>query len=88
MKKLRLDVEDLRVDSFATDREDEDRGTVEGFVSRYFSCNGTCPCYPEYPDTYDCTIDTAAYTCSPCDVSGNEAYTCYAAQSCGFYTPC
>jgi len=49
MKKLRMELDDLQVESFATDRGDGDRGTVEGHVSAQcsagaFTCNGGNTC--------------------------------------------
>lgn len=41
MKKLSLNVEDLRIDSFATDTESTERGTVQG---AQISAAGTCFC--------------------------------------------
>jgi hypothetical protein len=41
MKKLNLKIEDLRIDSFATDMADGERGTVQG---AQVSAAGTCFC--------------------------------------------
>jgi hypothetical protein len=41
MKKLSLKIEDLRIDSFATDAADGERGTVQGLQ---FTAAGTCLC--------------------------------------------
>jgi hypothetical protein len=46
MKKLKLQLEDLAVDSFTTDKEHDARGTVEGHNATQYG--GTCdtPCGP------------------------------------------
>lgn len=107
MKKLRLNLDALAVESF-TAGEDElaSRGTVAGHISTrctagamtcddgntcvpagatcdndtcYVSCNGSCPCYPNY-DTYDgCggPVYSQAYTgCGNCSPTANEAVSC------------
>ncbi|HEX6747284.1 MAG TPA: hypothetical protein VF092_08280 [Longimicrobium sp.] len=58
MKKLMLEVDNLRVESFAIDAESLERGTVEGnslptkpLCSRY--CAPTVGC----ADTATCTVD-------------------------------
>lgn len=35
MKKIRLDIDALHVDSFATDRQARGQGTVQGYASQY-----------------------------------------------------
>jgi len=43
MRKIRMNPDDLRVESFATaEREAEKRGTVRGHSSPDFSCPVTC----------------------------------------------
>lgn len=59
MKKLRLVVDDLRVDSFVTRQETEDRGTVQGYVSARCTYQGTC--------LGGATCDGVGATCSPND---------------------
>jgi hypothetical protein len=75
MKKLRLDLDTLSVQSFETDRATPARGTVKGHLPRtvpgecapsrdwYCSYGYECTAYPEY-----CLADTAercqnTYTC-------------------------
>jgi hypothetical protein len=61
MKKLKLRLSDLRVESFGTDAHKAAHGTVAGNQSGFITCPGTCdtcpPCGP-----------TQAHTC--------EGYTC------------
>jgi hypothetical protein len=108
MKKLRLNLDALSVETFQTDDVVNGTGTIEGYISTrctggamtcndantcvpagatcdndtcYVSCNGSCPCYPNY-ETYDgCggPIDSSVYTgCGNCQVSVNEVGTCIA----------
>ena len=64
-KKLRLHAEELRVETFATAREDGDRGTVRAHaVSEpdYPTCAKTCgipPAIAPYRATYGCEPPTA-----------------------------
>ncbi|HEU0013630.1 MAG TPA: pinensin family lanthipeptide [Longimicrobium sp.] len=59
MKKLTLDLDDLRVESFATDADPAERGTVHGnslptrpLCSRYCPPSTGCP-----GETETCTLD-------------------------------
>ena len=55
MRKISLDVDELKVESFETEDAAEERGTVHGHISQ-FSCprtqcgeqcpSGPMPCYP------------------------------------------
>ena len=71
MHKLRLDLDELSVESFATDAAKEERGTVEGFVSLHCTggvatCNGGNTC------------DGVAATCAgTCYVSCKGSCPCY-----------
>jgi hypothetical protein len=56
MKKIRLDVEQLRVDSFATERQADAKGTVHGHATPISVC---ATCYSMGPTNCDCT-----YTCT------------------------
>ena len=50
MKKLSLDLNELRVETFATDDAGEDRGTVRGHAETdccTISCGGTCGILPD-----------------------------------------
>ncbi|HEU0052436.1 MAG TPA: hypothetical protein VFQ39_04630 [Longimicrobium sp.] len=74
MRKIRLKVDALRVESFATEREEAPRGTVEGHASRVFdtcreSCSGpiACLCLTQ-PPAASCDVgsgcdDCATYLC-------------------------
>jgi hypothetical protein len=44
MQKLTLDVDALRVESFATARLSEPRGTVHGQATQLKTCAATCHC--------------------------------------------
>ncbi len=80
MKKIKLSLEDLEVESFTTTPEDpgKKRGTVVGFATA-FTCN-TNGCHPEC--TGDPTVPyTCPYTCD--DMSCNP--TC--GVSCGGSCP-
>ncbi|HEU4882963.1 MAG TPA: hypothetical protein VFT45_11970 [Longimicrobium sp.] len=67
MRKLKLDVDQLTVDSFDTKASDGARaGTVQGFAPPTFweSCNGSCD-----------------YTCGTCNASCASCVSCY--NTCG-----
>ena len=78
MKKLRLDLDELAVESFDTQKDAREKGTV---VGEQCSCGGTC--YPEAtcPQTcaYTCDDPTCAYTCDDATCAG---LTCNY-ESCG-----
>jgi len=92
MKKLKLALDDLDVQSFSITRGRPARGTVHGRITEDITCNQfTCDYYNQTlcvaceQQTYTCVsdcgadgtrIDTCAYTCNPCDPSHNEIYTC------------
>lgn len=56
MRKISLDVDALQVETFETEDESEERGTVHGYYPTQFSCprtqcgqecpSGPAPCYP------------------------------------------
>jgi hypothetical protein len=70
MKKLKLDVEQLAVESFDAGEEEKRDGTVRGYIS--------IACDPSEPDT------CAGYTCDgggpTCDTCPKDSYDtqCYA----------
>lgn len=69
MKKLRLELESVRVESFETG-DGENRGTVVGHITAAVSCYDTdcCTPNPTCPDTYwtgACECGTAEWTCAP-----------------------
>ena len=76
--KLKLNLDDLAVDSFDTSRRPEKRGTVFGEqCTCYTQC--TCPGCPTCDNTCNATCDaTCAYTCD----DATCPYTCDDA-SCG-----
>lgn len=80
MNKLRLKLDDLRVDTFSTNPSDgEAGGTVRGHGGNsYFEpCQSYAdPCEVDYTDT--CPPYTAAATCNTCGYScnGTCGYTC------------
>ena len=59
MKKLRLEVDDLRIDSFAVDGAGEARGTVAGQNEPAYtaSCDGSCV------NTCNSCVNTCLNTC-------------------------
>lgn len=74
MRKLKLDLDELLVESFTTtDAESEARGTVYGReatglctqVSCVDSCGPSCMCSQDPTCEYACTQVTCGYTCSP-----------------------
>ena len=72
MKKLMLELNDLRVDSFAVETLDEVRGTVAGQNEPYptVSCDGSC-------NTCASCVNTCQNTCgSSCGGSCNSCVTC------------
>lgn len=67
MRKLKLDVDALKVEEFATEGvEAEKRGTVGGHGSVYSNCAAVCESRSEDPDCF-CEIHTYV-----------EEFTCYA----------
>ena len=62
MKKLRLELEELQVESFTTAELDGDRGTVEAYISVRCNTNYTC--------------DPANNTCAYVETCGEWA-SCY-----------
>ncbi|HEU0014011.1 MAG TPA: hypothetical protein VFQ45_10025 [Longimicrobium sp.] len=67
MRKLKLDVEALQVEEFATEEvEAGQRGTVRGLGSIYSNCAPECESRSEDPGCF-CEIETRV-----------EQFTCYA----------
>jgi hypothetical protein len=48
MKKVKLQVQDLTVESFPTHQADGEQGTVEGQEFKPTRMTYDCPCTPEY----------------------------------------
>ncbi|HEU0054604.1 MAG TPA: hypothetical protein VFQ39_15560 [Longimicrobium sp.] len=84
MKKLRLELDTLAVESFDTTRDDMRRGTVRGMETDYTVClgncgeptgggycSGTCANYTTSCDTEytNCGDRTCDYTCGSCNAS-------------------
>ena len=68
MRKLKLDLDDLLVESFATlDAESEVRGTVHGREATGLCTRVSCVdgCGPSQDYSCACTQMTCGYTCSP-----------------------
>lgn len=71
MKKLRLELDSLAVDSFPTSERKEERGTVRAHTDIYTGCCSFDTCIfqcdtmycPEPPNTYLCTLKKE--TCAP-----------------------
>jgi hypothetical protein len=97
MRKLSLNLEDLAVESFATDEAVDSRGTIRGAQISQTTCaqvicdcetNGT-ECETQGCETYDCPVETQNRTCPAsctffCSHScpvNTCAYTC--GDSCG-----
>jgi hypothetical protein len=85
MKKIRLDVDDLTVESFGTNDSDAARRTVFGYDSRQSGCWTLCQsgCPGDCGET--------AYGDTVCDVGCTAADTQCAPQSCatlGYCGPC
>jgi hypothetical protein len=77
MNKLRLVLDDLRVDTFSTSgARNGEEGTVRGYNVTYGPSYDE-PCIPDYTD--GCPPYTQAYTCATCAYScnGTCGYTCY-----------
>ncbi len=62
MKKLRLELDNLQVESFATDRGEGDRGTVEGHISTRCTGGGmTCDAGNTCGDNATCGQNATCY---------------------------
>ncbi len=82
MKKLKLNLEDLTVESFEIKNDPEEFGTVKGFGKSF----GVSGCLPECPSDWTCDAtcpDTCEYTCDDPTCGG---YTCYQTCDGGGYT--
>ena len=95
MRKLRLQLEDLRIDSFTTTSSQKEKGTVfgeqctcqtacscPGCPTCDASCNGTCG------GTCDASCNgTCDWSCETCGAScGGPGDSCY--QTCALYSGC
>ena len=71
MRKIKLDIDALEVDSFETKPAAVERGTVRGHATQYGSCQGSC------------VASCGGPTCeSPCQVEPTFYLTCM--ESCGW----
>lgn len=72
MRKIRLDIDALQVDSFETRAPEAERGTVRGHATQYGSCQGSCvqtcggrtcepPCENE-PTIYVTCVESCGWT--------------------------
>jgi hypothetical protein len=89
MGKLRLNLSDLKVDSFLTaPRLDGQPGTVQGQTAYETNCDtqceGTCPNYTA--DT--CLADNSAESYGSCGTTCGVDYTCSAYDGCGSGSQC
>ena len=91
MNKLKLQLDDLRVDSFDTTAAEKAKGTVFGEQCTCYT-NCTCPgcpsCDATCPNTcaYTCDDDSCGYTCAAYDTCArtcNYNYTCQQVTECG-----
>ncbi|HEX6747923.1 MAG TPA: hypothetical protein VF092_11585 [Longimicrobium sp.] len=76
MKKLRLDLDAIRVDTFTTTRAEGERGTVKGHVC----CCCCCPCCCTGGNSCGGTCDTCLTGCGTCQTCATACGTC---ESCG-----
>jgi hypothetical protein len=91
MRKLKLDLDELAVESFSTFASRNEEGTVHarsgescdvceppcsGRNTCADSCDGVCGSYYCYTDEPSCGQGSCLYTCTSCDVSG--------CSSCGY----
>jgi hypothetical protein len=85
MKKMKLNLEQLAVDSFDTSAAAEKRGTVFG---EQCTCHTNCTC-PGCPTCYESCNGTCGDSCNgtcagqyTCDASCDSCYYTQCAQSC------
>lgn len=82
MKKIRLDLDALRVESFATAEAPRRGGTVHGHAPSYFPE----PCAPTDRVT-DCNDVTCAWSCNGYTCEPTAANTCAATCTCASGQP-
>jgi hypothetical protein len=98
MKKLNLSLEDLNVESFATEAAPGHPGTVHGHVETYDggdTCDVGNTCGVENTcmesctacDTHYCTPDTCALICFVPRNVPRTSWTCYNIATCQSYCP-
>lgn len=102
MRKLKLSLDTLQVESFAATGNEPARGTVPGHAfteyadeSCFESCNGTCPangCGSGYASCYGSCYGTCGATCyNTCGCPPNTDYTgcgCETWETCPNATIC
>ena len=81
MRKLKLALEDLAVDSFATDAPVHEHGTVHGEIISRVCSGGENTC--EGPTCGGTAEDTCALSCDTCD-----HYRCPTGDECTIYLNC
>ena len=64
MKKLRLELDNLQVESFSTDRMEEAKGTVHGFISLMCSAHDRCNTVDISCNDLSCGGYTCALSCA------------------------
>ena len=70
MRKLRLDVDTLVVESFAPSKAQRDAGTVRGYLSAYYEL---CRVDDTWQQSCTCEPTCNAETCFNCGGGGNSA---------------
>jgi hypothetical protein len=92
MKKLKLDLDEMTVESFSTTPESGGKGTVQGYITNWSECGGAYCSLGGCDTTFNPYCDTAAVTCeygptmNPLDVECIDAtmagYTCDGGDTC------
>jgi len=83
MRKLRLDLDELNVESFETDAKPAENGTVFG-EQQPCTCYTACTC-PGCPTCGSCENTCGGASCGSCyPCESRDYYTCGATQ--GYYT--
>jgi hypothetical protein len=75
MKKLRMEIEELRVETFDVQKLPEDKGTVHGHASLYLWCQYTYDRYNIQCHSVD-GCDPTQYFNDTCDPSGPRPCSC------------
>ncbi len=61
-KRMKLDLEQLKVQSFVTSLKDEEKADVKG-GSNYFKCSQGAPCDTEFVSCPDTEVGCSMFTC-------------------------
>jgi len=67
-KKIRFNIDSLKVRSFVTSLDDDKKDEVQGGVTPSGDfCSLSCGTFCEYcPNSFECTFDCSAPTCTTC----------------------